>query len=41
MINFEIRGYILVNPKILIGLDSCSRSSIFNLLDPHLVLINL
>ena len=34
MTNFEIRGYILVSPKILIGLDSCSRSSFFNLLDP-------
>ena len=26
--SFEIRGYILNNQKILIDLDSCSRSSI-------------
>ena len=27
--SFEIRGYILNNQKILIGLGSCSRSSLF------------
>ena len=29
-LSFEIRGYILNNQEILIGLDSCSRSSYFN-----------
>ena len=32
--SFEIVGYILTNQKILIGLDSCSRSSFFILWVP-------
>ena len=32
--SFEIRGYILNNQIILVGLDSCSRSSFFNPFGP-------
>ena len=32
--SFMFRGYIRNNQKIVIALDSCSRSSFFNLLGP-------
>ena len=33
--SFEIRGYILTNQKMFIGLNFCSRSSLLNHLGPY------